>query len=139
MINLNFKYLHYEIIIWFPWFVFGRYNSLLTLCILIIYLFFAEERQHLKFYLYEYDTFSSQCVSLAKCHFYTTNASAFFVRHLKRLVSCNHESLPFTYLGVLIFVGAPKVQFFSLWLIRFVIKVFLEKEDRLVWPTKFSY
>jgi len=34
-----------------------------------------------------------------------------FVTKIQRILSCSHGCLPFTYLGVFIFVGAPKGQF----------------------------
>ena len=37
--------------------------------------------------------------------------SARFVTKIQRIFSCNHGCLPFNYLGVPIFVGAPKCQF----------------------------
>jgi len=37
--------------------------------------------------------------------------SARFVTKIQRHLSCSHDILPFNYLGVLIFVGAPKLRF----------------------------
>jgi len=34
-----------------------------------------------------------------------------FVTKIQRILSCSHGCLPFTYLGVSIFVGAPKGRF----------------------------
>jgi len=34
-----------------------------------------------------------------------------FVTKNQRLLSCSHGCLPFTYLGVPVFVGAPKCRF----------------------------
>jgi len=37
--------------------------------------------------------------------------TARFVAKIQRLLSCSHGCLPFNYLGVPIFVGAPKFRF----------------------------
>jgi len=52
-----------------------------------------------------------QYVNNSKSSFFTTNSSARFVAKIQRLLSCSHGCLPFNYLGVPIFVGAPKCRF----------------------------
>jgi len=41
-----------------------------------------------------------------------------FVTKIQRILSRSHGCLPFTYLGVPIFVGVPNGHFFNLWLIK---------------------
>ena len=78
-----------------------------------IFIFFRRDTttlQHLKSFLHEYCISSGQWVSLVKNLVYIVDVSTC---HLKRLLSYNQGYLHFTYLGVSIFVGAPKAQFFQ--------------------------
>ena len=45
--------------------------------------------------------------------FFTMNSSTRFVTKIQRILSCSRGCLPFTYLGMAIFVGAPKCRFFQ--------------------------
>jgi len=55
--------------------------------------------------------FLGQYVNNSKSSFFTMDNNARFVTKIQRILSCSHGCLSFTYLGVSIFVGAPKGQF----------------------------
>ncbi|XP_068461592.1 uncharacterized protein [Phaseolus vulgaris] len=52
-----------------------------------------------------------QYVNNSKSSFFTMDYSARFVTKIQRILSCSHDCLPFNYLGVPIFVVAPKICF----------------------------
>ena len=67
--------------------------------------------RNLSIFLKTYGDFSGQYVNNSKCSFFTMDNSARFVTKIQRILSCSHCCLPFTYLGVPIFIGAPKCRF----------------------------
>jgi len=67
--------------------------------------------RNLSTFLKIYGDFSNQYVNNFKSNFFTMDNSARFVTKIQRILSCNHGCLPFNYLGVPIFVGAPKIHF----------------------------
>jgi len=67
--------------------------------------------RNLSIFLKTYGDFSCQYVNNSKSSFFTMDISARFVTKIQRILSCSHDCLPFTYLRVHIFVGAPKCRF----------------------------
>jgi len=67
--------------------------------------------RNLSIFLKTYGDFSGQYVNNSNSSFFTMNNSARFVTKIQRILSCSHGCLPFTYLGVSIFVGAPRGRF----------------------------
>jgi len=67
--------------------------------------------KNLSIFLKTYGDFSDQDVNNSKSSFFTVNNSTRFVTKIQHILSCSHDCLPFTYLGVFIFVGAPKDRF----------------------------
>jgi len=65
----------------------------------------------LSIFLKTYGDFSGQYVNNSKSSFFTMDNSARFVTKIQCILSCSHGCLPFNYLGVPIFVGAPKCRF----------------------------
>jgi len=62
----------------------------------------------LSIFLKIYGDFLGQYVNSSKNSFFTMDNFVRFVTKIQRLLSCSHGCLPFTYLGVPIFVGAQK-------------------------------
>ena len=58
-----------------------------------------------------YGDFSGQYVNNSKSSLFTMDTFARFVTKVQCLLSCSHGTLPFNYLRVPIFVGAPKFRF----------------------------
>jgi len=52
--------------------------------------------------------FFGQYVNNSKSSFFTMDNYARFVTKIQRILSCSHGCFPFTYLGVPMFIGAPK-------------------------------
>jgi len=79
------------------------------------YLFFCRRDNksliNLSIFLKTYVDFSGEYVTNSKSSFFTMDNSTRFVTKIQRIVSCNHGCLPFNYLGMPIFVGAPKCRF----------------------------
>ena len=69
--------------------------------------------RNLSIFLKTYGDFSNQYVNNTKSSFSTIDNSARFVTKIQRIISCSHVCLSFNYLGVSIFVGAPKCRFFQ--------------------------
>jgi len=69
--------------------------------------------KNLSIFLKTYGDFSGQYVNNSKSSFFTMDNSARFVTKIQRILSCSHGCLPFSYLGVSIFVSAPKCRFFQ--------------------------
>jgi len=67
--------------------------------------------RNLSIFLKTYDDFSGQYVNNSKSSFFTMDNSARFFTKIQCILSCSHGCLPFNYLGVSIFVGAPKFRF----------------------------
>jgi len=67
--------------------------------------------RNLSTFLKTYGDFSGQYVNNSKSRFFTMDNSARFVTKNQRIISCSHGCLPFNYLGVSIFVCAPKSHF----------------------------
>ena len=67
--------------------------------------------RNLSIFLKTYCDFSGQYVNNFKSSFFTMDNSARFVTKIQCILSCSHGCLPFTYLGVPIFVGAPRGRF----------------------------
>jgi len=67
--------------------------------------------RNLNTFLKTYGDFSGQYVNNSKSSFFTMDNSARFVTKIQYILSCSHGCLPFNYLGVPIFVGAPKSHF----------------------------
>ena len=67
--------------------------------------------RNLSVFLKIYGDFSGQYVNNSKSSFYTMDNCTRFVTKIQRILSCSHGCLPFTYLGVPIFVGVPKCRF----------------------------
>ena len=67
--------------------------------------------RNLSIFLKTYGDFSDQYVNNSKSSFFTVDNSARFVTKIQCILSCSHDCLPFNYLGVSIFVGAPKYRF----------------------------
>jgi len=67
--------------------------------------------RNLSTFLNTYGDFSSQYVNNSESSFFTIDNSATFVTKIQRILSCSHGCLSFNYLGVSIFVGAPKSHF----------------------------
>jgi len=65
----------------------------------------------LNIFLQKYGAFSGQYVNNSKSNFFSTDNSVRFITKVQRDLSCNLGSLPFNYLGVPIFIGAPKLKF----------------------------
>ena len=61
-------------------------------------------------FLKTYGDFFVQYVNNSKSSFFTMDIFPRFVTKVQRFLSCSHGVLPFNYLGVPIFVGAPKCQ-----------------------------
>ena len=70
-----------------------------------------KSRRNLSNFLKTYGDFSGQYVNNSKSSFFTMDNSTRFVTKIQRILSCSHGCLPFTYLGVPIFVSAPKGRF----------------------------
>jgi len=51
------------------------------------------------------------------------DSSTRFIVKIQRLFSCSHGCLPFNYLGVPIFVGAPKFRFLQPLVDKFKLKL----------------
>ena len=66
---------------------------------------------NLSIFIKTYGDFSGQYVNNSKSSFFTMDNSARFVTKIQRILFCSHGCLPFTYLGVPIFVGAPRCRF----------------------------
>jgi len=76
-----------------------------------IFVFYRADNKSLRnlsVFLKIYGDFSGQYVNNSKTNFFTMDNFARFVTKIRPLLSCSHGCLPFTYLGVSIFVGAPK-------------------------------
>jgi len=67
--------------------------------------------RNLSTFLKTYGDFSDQYVNNSKSSFFTMDNSTKFVTKIQRILSCSHGCLPFNYLEVSIFVGAPKSRF----------------------------
>ena len=67
--------------------------------------------RNLSTFLKTYGNFSGQYVNNSKSNFFTMDNSARFVTKIQCILSCRHGCLPFNYLRVSIFVGAPKSRF----------------------------
>jgi len=67
--------------------------------------------RNLSIFLKTYGDFLGQYVNNSKSSFFTMNNSARFVTKIQLIHSFSHGFLPFTYLGVHIFVGAPRSRF----------------------------
>ena len=67
--------------------------------------------KNLSIFLKIYGDFSGQYVNNSRSSFFTMDNSTRFVTKIQCLLSCSHGYLPFTYLGVSIFVRAPKCRF----------------------------
>jgi len=67
--------------------------------------------RNLSTFLKTYGDFPGQYVNNYKSSFFTMDNSARFVTKIQRIISCSHGCFPFNYLGVPIFVGAPKSRF----------------------------
>jgi len=65
----------------------------------------------LSIFLKRYSDFSCQYVNNSKSSFFTMDNFARFVTKIQRILSCSHDCLSFTNLGVPIFVGALKCRF----------------------------
>jgi len=79
-----------------------------------IFVFYRADNKSLRnlsTFLETYGDFSGQYVNNSKSGFFTMDSSARFVAKIQRLLSCSHGCLPFNYLGVPIFVGAPECRF----------------------------
>jgi len=66
---------------------------------------------NLSIFLKTYGDFSGQYVNNSKSSFFTMDNSARCVTKIQCILSYSHGCLPFDYLGVPIFVGAPKYRF----------------------------
>jgi len=66
---------------------------------------------------------SGQYVNNSKSSFFTMDNSARFVTKIQRILSCSHGCLLFNYLGVSIFVGAPKCRFLQPLADKFKLKL----------------
>jgi len=76
-----------------------------------IFVFYRSNNKSLRIlsiFLKTYGDFSGQYVNNSKSSFFTMDNSAKFVTKIQSILSCSHGCLPFTYLGVSIFVGAPR-------------------------------
>ena len=67
--------------------------------------------RNLSIFLKTYGDFYGQYVNNSKSSFFTMDNSARFVTKIQRILSCSHGCLPFNYLGVFIFISAPKCRF----------------------------
>jgi len=79
-----------------------------------IFCFYRTDNKSLKnlsIFLQKYGDFSSHYVNNSKSSFFTMDTSAIFVTKIQHHLSCSHSLLPFNYLGIPIFVGAPKRKF----------------------------
>jgi len=82
--------------------------------IFVFYIRDNKSLRNLSIFLRTYGDFSRQYFNNSKNRFFTMDNSARFVTKIQRILSCSHGYLPFNYLGVCIFVGAPKCRFFQL-------------------------
>ena len=81
---------------------------------MILELFFVgdiKSLRNLSTFLKIYGDFSGQYINNSKSSFFTMDNSPRFVTKIQNILSCSHGCLPFNYLGVPIFVGAPKCRF----------------------------
>ena len=62
-------------------------------------------------FLKTYGAFSGQYINNSKSSFFTMDNSARFFTKIQRILSCSHGCLPLNYLGLPIFVAAPKSHF----------------------------
>jgi len=69
--------------------------------------------RNLNIFLKTYGDFLCQYVNNFKSIFFTMDNSTRFVTKIQRILSCSHGYFPFTYLGVPIFVGAPRGRFLN--------------------------
>jgi len=74
--------------------------------------------RNLSIFFKTYGDFLDQYVNNSKSSFFTMDNSTRFVTKIQRIFSSSHSCLPFTYLGVSIFVGAPSADAFKFWLIK---------------------
>jgi len=65
----------------------------------------------LSIFLKTYGDFSGQYVNNSKSSFFSMDNSVRFVTKIQCILSCSHGCFPFNYLGMPIFVGAPKCRF----------------------------
>ncbi|KAL0410604.1 UNVERIFIED_CONTAM: hypothetical protein Slati_3650100 [Sesamum latifolium] len=65
-------------------------------------------------FLHDFEKKSGQCISIAKSSFIVSPKTPLLIkRHIKRITGFVLKPLPFTYLGVPIFVGRKKSEYYE--------------------------
>ena len=78
-------------------------------------------------FLHSYGISSGQYINSAKSNFFSVDDLVSFVRKVKFILKCSYGIIPFIYLGVPIFLGAPKTLFLQPLTNKFIIKLALWK------------
>lgn len=79
---------------------------------LMIFLFFCRINNKILSYFIKFLNFycssSRQHINYSKSNFFSSDDSINFIRRVNFIRKCSYETIPFVYLGVPIFIGAPK-------------------------------